>query len=188
MKRSRITGAIDALLLLLLLLAACSSGRGQGDRSPPPISAPATVEASPSPAVQTAIPDGTYRTDRRTEKDLVALGLSKKQINFAKNQNEHWKRSIVYELRISGDQFVLFAASDGGNPVLADHGTFVLEGNALQMFYVDGSREYAMGFDLSGGELHLTVLHAFCAKSDPKHCAVFLVRAAYEALPFVAVN
>lgn len=182
MKRSRKTGAIGALLFL----AACGSGTGKGELGSSSISASPIVE-SPSPAVQTAIPDGIYRTRRRTEKDLVALGLSKTQINFAKNQNEHWKKSIVYELHITGDEFVLFATSDSGDPTLADHGTFTGSSNVLHMYYVDGTPEYAMRFDLSDGELRLTVLHAYCAKSDPD-CAVFLVRAAYEALPFVAVN
>jgi hypothetical protein len=94
----------------------------------------------------------------------------------------------VYELRISGDKFLLSAARDGGDPGLEDQGTFVVHGHTLDMTYVTGEPEYTMRFSVSDGELRLKLLQALCAETDPEHCSDSLVRAAYEALPFEAVT
>ena len=184
MKQPRVGGAIGTLLFL----AACSSGSGTSDASQVSISAPSSIASSPSSAAQTAIPDGVYRTRPRTEQDLVALGLTKKQIDFAKNVNELWKKTIVYELRIKGDQFVLTAASDGGAPAVADRGSMIVHGHTLDMTYYTGQPEYTMRFWVADGELRLKLLRNPCKETDPEHCSDFLVRAAYEALPFEAVS
>ena len=131
---------------------------------------------------------GVYRTRPRTEQDLVALGLTKSQIEFAKTENELWNKTIVYELRIDGNQFLLSAASDGGNWGVEDQGTFLVHGQTLDMTYVTGEPEYTMRFSVSDGELRLKLLKALCAETDPEHCSDFLVRAVYEALPFEAVS
>ena len=120
--------------------------------------ATASVRATPTVAVQTAIPDGIYRTRPRTEQDLVALGLTKKQIDFAKNINEVWKKTIVYELRIRGDLFVLIATSDGGVPSVQDNGTFSVRGNRMTMYNLQPSDGYVMSFSVSNRALKLKVL------------------------------
>jgi hypothetical protein len=182
MKHLRISAAVGTLVFL----AACSSG-GQSDASPAVSSAPSS-SGSPTVGVQTAIPDGIYRTRPRTAQDLVALGLTKDQIDFAKNVNEVWKKTIVYELRIKGDQFVLVATSDGGAPSVQDQGTFTVHGHTMTMYNLQPGDGYVMRFSTSNGELKLTVLQDPCKKIDPQHCSMFLVRAAYEALPFEAVS
>jgi hypothetical protein len=182
MKHSRISAAVGTLVLLV----ACSSGR-QSDASPAVSPAPSS-SGSPTADVQTAIPDSIYRTRPRTEQDLVALGLTKDQIDFAKNVNEVWKKTIVYELRIKGDQFVLIASSDGGVPSVQDQGTFTVHGHTMTMYNIQPGDGYVMRFSLSDGVLKLTVLQDPCKKFDSQHCSVFLVRAAYEALPFEAVS
>jgi hypothetical protein len=177
-----------AVIAVLLLSSACSSGGGgtsAAETTPPPTTTTPPAIAS---GVQTAIPDGVYRTRPRTEKDLVALGLTKSQIEFAKTENELWTKTIVYELRIEGNQFLLSAARDGGDAGVEDQGTFVVHGQTLDMTYIDGEPEYRMRFSISDGELRLTLLEALCEKTDPEHCSDFLVRAAYEALPFEAVS
>ena len=184
MKRGKIAGTIGTMLFLV----ACSSGGGASDASPASLSAASSVDTSPSVAVQTAIPDGIYRTRPRTEQDLVALGLTKKQIDFAKNVNEVWKKTIVYELRIEGDKFLLTAASDGEAPIVADRGTMVVHGKTLDMTYYTGQPEYTMRFWIADGELKLMLLRNPCKKTDPEHCSDFLVKAAYQALPFKSVS
>jgi hypothetical protein len=185
MKRSSIVAAIA----VLLFSEACSSGGGgtSAAQTTPP-SATTGSSATVSPGVQTAIPDGVYRTRPRTEQDLVALGLSKAEIEAAK-ENEQWHDTIVYELRVSGDKFLLSTARDGGKiGGVEDQGTFVVHGQTLDMTYVDGEPEYRMQFSVSDGELRLKLVKALCAETDPEHCSDFLVRAAYEALPFEAVS
>ncbi len=185
MRRSRLAATIGTLVFL----AACSSGSGQEGSSPTVPPGGTSVTTSPTIAVQTAIPNGNYRTRPRTEKDLVALGLTRNQIDFARNVNELWKKTIVYELRIMGDQFVLTAASDGDPPIVADQGTFIVHGHTLDMiYYTDSQPEYTMRFWFSEGELRLKLLDNPCKKIDPDHCSDFLVKAAYQALPFEAVS
>jgi hypothetical protein len=185
MKRSSIVAAIA----VLLFSGACSSGGGgtsAAQTTPPSATTGSSTTVSAEP--QTAIPDGVYRTRPRTKQDLVALGLTKSQIEFAKTENELWNKTIVYELRIDGNQFLLNAASDGGNWGVEDQGTFLVHGQTLDMTYVTGEPEYTMRFSVSDGELRLKLLKALCAETDPEHCSDFLVRAVYEALPFEAVG
>jgi hypothetical protein len=183
MKRSSIVAAIA----VLLFSGACTSGaRGTTAAQTTPQSATTGSSTTASPA-QTAIPDGVYRTRPRTEQDLIALGLSKTEIEAAK-ENEQWHDTIVYELRISGDHFLLTATSDDENPTVEDQGTFIVDGQTLHMTYVNGDPEYTMRFSMSGGELRLKLLEALCKKTDPEGCWEGLVRAAYEALPFEAVT
>lgn len=173
---------VAAVIVTLSFLAACGSEDGTKDASP-------TVVESPSPtvAVQTAIPDGTYRTRPRTEQDLIALGLTTREIANAKHE-EHWSKTIVYELRIKGDQFVLTAASDGREPIVADQGSFVVHGRTLDMTYYTAQPEYTMRFWVSDGELRLKLLQNPCKTYDAAECSDALVKAAYQALPFETVG
>ena len=129
------------MIASLLFSGACSSGGGttRPRRRRPP-------STTVSQSSQTAIPDGVYRTRPRTEQDLVALGLTKRQIEFAKTENELWKKTIVYELRISGDQFVLFAPATALIPSWKTMGRLSSHGHTLDMMYVDGTPEYTMRF------------------------------------------
>lgn len=184
MKRSSIVAAIA----VLLFSGACSSGGGEtsaAQTTQPSATTGSSTTVSAEP--QTAIPDGVYRTRPRTEQDLVALGLSKTEIEAAK-ENEQWHDTIVYELRISGDKFLLTATSDDDDPIIADHGTFMVDGQTLHMTYYTGEPEYTMRFSMSGGELTLKLLESLCKDTDPDSCTESLVRAAYEALPFEAVT
>ena len=93
MKRSSIVPAIA----VLLFSGACSSGGGgtsAAQTTPPSATTGSSTTVSAEP--QTAIPDGVYRTPPRTEQDLVALGLSKAEIEAAK-ENEQWHDTIEYE-------------------------------------------------------------------------------------------
>ena len=56
------------------------------------------------------------------------------------------------------------------------------------MYNLQPSDGYIMSFSVSNRALKLTVLRDPCKKIDPQHCSMFLVRAAYEALPFEAVS
>ena len=188
MRRWSIVAAIGTMLLA----SACTSAGGEtaaAHTTSPSSATTPSATASPTVEAQTAIPDGVYRTRPRTEQDLVALGLTQRQIDFAKNENELWTTTIVYELRIDGDQFVLTAASDGDDPIIADQGSLIVHGHTVDfVYYTDSQPSYTMRFWVSDEELRLKLLDNPCAEIDPDHCADFLVRAAYEALPFEAVS
>ena len=181
MNRSRIAAAITASLFF----AACSSGGEKSVASTAESSTAGAASASPTVAVQHAIPDGVYRTDPRTAKDLVALGLTKSQIANAK-ENEHWTKNIVYELRIDGDQYLLVATSDGGVPYPADKGSFTVDGSTMvQMGTQPPPCEDDLRFSLSDHALTFVLLSSDC---DAVGIPDFLYRAAYEALPFKAAS
>ena len=158
MKRSTIAVVVGTLVLL----TACTSANDEQDADP---TASTSLSSSPTVAIQTAIPDGIYRT-----------------------RHEQFDKTIVYELRIKGDQFVLVAAEDGGSPSLADNGTFTVEGNTLVMTAVPPPCDYTMRYSLSDGVLALRLLSNECAVVIPQYAKDFMVRSAYEALPFKAVN
>lgn len=184
MKRSRIAAMMGALVFL----AACSSGGGQGDARPTASSVVTSASPSPTVAAQTAIPDGIYRTRERTTHDLIALGLTKSQIAAAK-ENEQWTKTIVYELRIEGNQYLLSASSDGGAPIVADEGTFTVDGDTITTTYAfDPTCTITYSFSMTEGALDLVLVDNPCKEIDPEHSAGFLVRAAYETLPFEAVS
>ena len=111
------------------------------------------------------------------------------QIDFAKNVNELWKKTIVYELRIKG-------GISSSSPRLvtatlrsvADQGTMIVHGHTLDMTSITAESQPGIHDGdswFSKGELETEgACDSLARRSIRSTARSSLVRAAYEALPF----
>jgi hypothetical protein len=137
-----------------VLLAAC------GMDPPPATSSSSPTTSSASQAAPT-IPEGVYRTHALTWNDLVAAikaaGYSTNDAASVRPIFEFHK-TVVFTIKLQGDQWTEFESDDGGPDQVGDLGTYTVTSDVLAMTGDGGKGHQRLKWTLDGIALSLETL------------------------------
>jgi hypothetical protein len=109
------------------------------------------------------IPDGTYRSDKKTAETLAAAGLTPKEVREVE-ANGQWHSYIVDGLRFDRGYWAAFDMPDGGANNDNDSGPYAVEARVLSL--TDGDCTFRLYWKLDHRSLILTLKDNGCS-SEP---------------------